>query len=412
MTLVPAARHDEGDGGGDGGGDYQDMNSVSSLQGNGTVTGTDDATATATGRSITAARFGIVKAMVGPAILYLPHSFADAGYIFAILALAAASLLYLYSSKRLLETWAFCCSCRQAKYNTSSSNSNSISTSSTGVTLTGVTGTAAETLYNNKKRKERMLDDHDDHDDDEAVEMVSLTIADKHEESKIVVVVVTDNNNTVVCKNEQHHAPPPRPATTTTIPTTFLETDNHGMPVLLPLLGVSNPSNISVSYPQLAQIAYGDVGETVVRTGITLMQLGICLTYFIFVPHNLSKSIETLLMMLFDEQQQVIVPPPSLWMCLVAMVLVEIPLSCGRDIRRLHPTNVLANALILFGLLSCLWLALFGTTTAAASNTTTTTAEEEHDMDSSTTTNMLEKMASLSPWNDQWYLFVGTSVSG
>jgi proton-coupled amino acid transporter len=171
---------------------------------------------------------------------------------------------------------------------------------------------------------------------------------------------------------------PPTPSPTIPVPT--FETDDHGMPV--------NPN--SVSYPQLAQIAYGDVGETAVRTGITLMQLGICLTYFIFVPHNLSKSIETLL--------AVKVP---LWIGLVSMVLVEIPLSCGRDIRRLHPTNVLANGLILFGLLSCLWLALFATTSSANN--------EENAIDSSS---ILEKMSSLSPWNDRWYLFVGTSVSG
>jgi hypothetical protein len=317
---------------GDGDDDYQDMNSVASVEISGAGSASEPATSTATGRSMTAARLGIVKAMVGPAILYLPHSFADAGYLFAIVAMSAALLLYLYSSNRLLETWAFY------------KNKTNI-------------GTGAESLL---KEKESM-------DDNDEVEMVSLTVGDKHKHEgdtdlKVTKVTVADV------------APQTTTSSPTIIPTPF-ETDDHGMPV--------NPN--SVSYPQLAKIAYGNVGETAVRTGITLMQLGICLTYFIFVPHNLSKSIETLF--------AVNVP---LWIGLVGMVLVEIPLSCGRDIRRLHPTNVLANVLILFGLLSCLWLALF------ASN-----GEDAVD-DSS----ILEKMSSLSPWNDQWYLFVGTSVSG
>jgi hypothetical protein len=326
--------------GGDGGDGYQDMNSISSVEN--TAAGTRSAasepaaaTATVAGRSMTAARLGIVKAMVGPAILYLPHSFADAGYLFAIVALSAALLLYLYSSNRLLETWAF--------YKTELN-----------------TGVAAESLLKPKQS----MDDHE-------VEMVSLTIGDnKHEgdtelKPNIVVAAVAAALPTL----------PP------TIPT--FETDDHGMPV--------NPN--SVSYPQLAQIAYGNVGETAVRTGITLMQLGICLTYLIFVPRNLSKSIETLF--------AVNVP---LWMGLVGMVLVEIPLSCGRDIRRLYPTNVLANGLILFGLLSCLWLALLASNANNNDDEITTTA----NVDSS----ILEKMSSLSPWNDRWYLFVGTSVSG
>lgn len=320
---------------GDGDDDYQDMNSVASVERTaaGTINAASEPAAVATtnavaGRSMTAARLGIVKAMVGPAILYLPHSFADAGYLFAIVAMSAALLLYLYSSNRLLETWAF--------YKTE---------------LT--TGVTAEALLQPKQSME-----------DDEVEMVSLTIGEKHvrdTELKPKISVVADVA-----------ALPTRSPTITPIS----ETDDHGMPV--------TPN--SVSYPQLAQIAYGNVGETAVRTGITLMQLGICLTYLIFVPRNLSKSLETLLAVDFP-----------LWMGLMIMVLVEIPLSCGRDIRRLTTTNMLANGLILFGLLSCLWLAL------VASNP----IDDEEAIDPS----LLEKMSNLSPWNDRWYLFVGTSVS-
>ena len=59
------------------------------------------------GGTITAAVFGIVKAMVGPAILYLPHSFADAGYLFAMIGLGVCTVLYLYTSQRLLQAWKF-----------------------------------------------------------------------------------------------------------------------------------------------------------------------------------------------------------------------------------------------------------------------------------------------------------------
>eukprot|EP00977_Amphora_coffeiformis_P028482 scaffold35457_cov367-Amphora_coffeaeformis.AAC.1 len=56
----------------------------------------------ATGGTVAAAIFGIIKAMVGPAILYLPRSFANAGYLFALVALAVTLAMYLYASSTLL----------------------------------------------------------------------------------------------------------------------------------------------------------------------------------------------------------------------------------------------------------------------------------------------------------------------
>jgi proton-coupled amino acid transporter len=41
--------------------------------------------------------------MVGPAILYLPHSFAASGYAVALPTVAAMAALYLYSSRRLIQ---------------------------------------------------------------------------------------------------------------------------------------------------------------------------------------------------------------------------------------------------------------------------------------------------------------------
>mmetsp|Transcript_9072 Transcript_9072/g.19614 ORF Transcript_9072/g.19614 Transcript_9072/m.19614 type:complete len:642 (-) Transcript_9072:73-1998(-) len=55
------------------------------------------------GGSITAAIFGIVKGTVGPAILYLPKGFQQAGWACAIPALIIATFAYVYSAHRLLQ---------------------------------------------------------------------------------------------------------------------------------------------------------------------------------------------------------------------------------------------------------------------------------------------------------------------
>jgi len=59
------------------------------------------------GGSIPAAVFGIIKAMVGPAILYLPHGFATSGYAFAVLVVIIITAMFLYGSDRLLESWRY-----------------------------------------------------------------------------------------------------------------------------------------------------------------------------------------------------------------------------------------------------------------------------------------------------------------
>jgi hypothetical protein len=67
----------------------------------------------------------------------------------------------------------------------------------------------------------------------------------------------------------------------------------------------------------------------------------------IFVPQNLRTS--ALLLLNVDIST-------TLWLLL--MMIVQIPLSWIRDIRRLTVTNLFANVLILFGLTSCLGLAM------------------------------------------------------
>lgn len=134
-----------------------------------------------------------------------------------------------------------------------------------------------------------------------------------------------------------------------------------------------------LTYPELARRAFG-AGSVVVQFGIAAMQFGVCLTYLIFVPQNLVESVRALWGWEVDKI-----------VFLVAMVVIEIPLSWIRDIRKLTPTNILATFLIAYGLLSCLMIAWSMTL---------------QDPDS----NLVERIRQLPATNDTWYLFIGTSV--
>lgn len=57
------------------------------------------------GGDIPSAVLGIIKGMVGPAILYTPHGFASAGYAVAIPILLLTTFLFLYSSSCLMDAW-------------------------------------------------------------------------------------------------------------------------------------------------------------------------------------------------------------------------------------------------------------------------------------------------------------------
>lgn len=59
----------------------------------------------ATGGSLQAAVFGIIKATVGPAILFLPRGFVVSGYAVAVPAMIFATALFIYNSYRLLDCW-------------------------------------------------------------------------------------------------------------------------------------------------------------------------------------------------------------------------------------------------------------------------------------------------------------------
>ena len=140
-----------------------------------------------------------------------------------------------------------------------------------------------------------------------------------------------------------------------------------------------------LSYPELAYRALGERGESIVKTGIALMQSGVCLTYLIFVPQNLHTSFFLLTGVDIS---------PNIW--LGVMIAIEIPLSWIRDIRKLTPTNLLANGLILFGLLTCIYFALG----------ITTDGDKGGPM-----RNLADHISELKPFADDWFLFIGTSVS-
>ena len=252
------------------------------------------------GGSLLSAVFGVIKVMVGPAILYLPHGFATAGYAAALPIMVVSTTLFLYSSNCLLQSW---------------------------------------------KVQNRM---------------------DKHK---------------LKCAAETTH-------------------------LLKDSVRKNKKGPLPLSYPELAYRALGPKGESIVKTGIALMQSGVCLTYLIFVPQNLSKSIAILTGLDLS---------PNLW--LILMIAIEIPISWLRDIRKLTPTNVLANALILYGLIVCLAFALREATTpddtadlAVATVSVTQAALPQNQEDFNAWVELKNHLAALKPLASQWFLFLGTSV--
>jgi proton-coupled amino acid transporter len=233
------------------------------------------------GSNLASAVLGIIKGMVGPAILYLPHGFAGAGYAVALPILFICTAMYLHSSRCLFDAWN-----HEVTRDTDTTNSSSAARGE----LTS--------MLQSYHRKERVI----------------------------------------------------------------------------------------LSYPELAYRAFGPSGETMVKTGIALMQSGVCLTYLIFVPHNLQASMQTLSGMNIQ---------PDIW--LILMILIELPLSWIRDIRKLTPTNFLANTLIMYGLLLCLGFAF-----AQASSSTAGMKPLE---------SIWDHLKGLDAFHGQWFLFIGTSVS-
>eukprot|EP00751_Fragilariopsis_kerguelensis_P002808 CAMPEP_0170825714 /NCGR_PEP_ID=MMETSP0733-20121128/46107_1 /TAXON_ID=186038 /ORGANISM="Fragilariopsis kerguelensis, Strain L26-C5" /LENGTH=596 /DNA_ID=CAMNT_0011189293 /DNA_START=52 /DNA_END=1838 /DNA_ORIENTATION=+ len=265
-----------------------------------TITGSVDSHAHGLGGDLKSAVLGIVKGMVGPAILYLPHGFAQAGWIVAIPMLFASTALYLASSASLLECW---------KVETANRKRMSV------LEMKELKEVCWKVETANRKRMSVL-------EMKELKEVNSHNIVEEFDNEFINGAVVVDKSSS-------------NTATATIIPTT-------------------------PSYPDLAYRAYGSRGETLVKIGIAAMQSGVCLTYLIFVPQNMRSSCRALFKVDL---------PPSVF--LLAMVLVQIPLSWIQDIRHLTVTNALANGLIMYGLITCLVFA-FG-------NAIVPTVEQESD---------------------------------
>jgi len=146
------------------------------------------------------------------------------------------------------------------------------------------------------------------------------------------------------------------------------------------------PKRTILSYPELAHRALGGTGEAFVKIGIAFMQSGVCLTYLIFVPQNL-KTV-TFILFGYDIDASYFI---------IIMLLFEIPMSWIRDIRKLTITNLFANALILYGLITCL---AFAFSNAIKS-----------DAGRGPMAEIFFRFENLAMFNSEgWFLFIGTSV--
>jgi len=134
----------------------------------------------------------------------------------------------------------------------------------------------------------------------------------------------------------------------------------------------------SLSYPTLVELSLGSKMSSVVSCMLMCQQFGIVLTYLIFVPTNVQKSLST------------IGVDVSMEYLIKLMVLFQMPISWISEIKRLSFTNIAANCLIFYGLLSCLAVSLFVNSDPGT---------------------VLTNIPSLEPivWKT-FYLFIGTSV--
>jgi proton-coupled amino acid transporter len=251
------------------------------------------------GGSIVAAIFGIIKGMVGPAVLYLPRGFALSGFAVAIPAMIIATITYVYSATRLLQCWK------------------------------------AES------------------------DKIRLSM-EKMEEIRLLL----DPNAGEYGGSAAYGS-----------------VEN----------GQKSSNNKMLTYPELARRAFGKA-SFLISGGIAAMQFGVCLTYLIFVPQNLFEATKTLFGVEVPKQ-----------IFLVLMLAVEIPLCWVRDIRKLTPINILATALIAFGLVSVLAIALFDPDPNLDNSGSENNSFEEDLSD------LFQQITLLPRIQPTWVLFIGTS---
>ena len=269
------------------------------------------------------------KKKVGPAILYLPHGFASAGWAVALPIMFSTTAMFLYSSRCLLDSWK----------------------------------------GENEKAE------------------LALRQPEAEEENSGILILDGLNQTEPLLQNGDEYQ---EEADTTTVTTLAAASQKKRRSIRRAVRQMRLKRHM-LSYPELAYRALGPTGETIVKTGIAMMQSGVCLTYLIFVPQNLHYSFLQLFGWDISAED-----------CLIFMVLVQIPLSWIRDIRRLTPTNLLANCFILYGLITCLGFALKAATTPDAADEADHVGPAEE---------LWHHFKSLKPFAKNWFLFIGTAVS-
>lgn len=171
-----------------------------------------------------------------------------------------------------------------------------------------------------------------------------------------------------------------------------LEKGNQGVPTINThdkATSMRPTAPMLLTYPELARRAFGPF-SSIVDIGIAALQFGVCLTYLIFVPHNLYEC--TLQLFGVEVQKEYF---------LVAMLLVEIPLSWIRDIRKLTRPNVIATGLIAYGLFFVLVIAFYQGMEYA---------DDYYSNSNIVPTRVfVENLKALPAVTNSWFLFVGTS---
>lgn len=100
----------------------------------------------------------------------------------------------------------------------------------------------------------------------------------------------------------------------------------------------------SVSYGMLGEKAFGSVGRAAVNVSLVLSQVGFCCSYLIFVQKNIGEVI----LQAFNIKSSL---ASYSWTLIILQIPLYTPLTWVRHIEYFAITNLIADVLILFGLL-------------------------------------------------------------
>jgi proton-coupled amino acid transporter len=280
------------------------------------------------GSSKTMIVIALIKGTLGPAILFVPHGFSVTGYAFAMPMMLLSLFVFLYSVRNLLECHAHV---RAKKHivitHCARKSSGSFVLENGGVCMEDVDDASSADL---------LLGGGGDGSDDEA------GVNNGSMEDGISVDAAAAGDD-----------------------------DDDDLPH-------KRVSPVSLSYPTLVGLSLGPRMSSFVSVMLMCQQFGIVLTYLIFVPTNIQKVLAACGLSV------------SMNTLIKLMVMFQIPIAWVSDISKLSVTNITANVLIFYGLLSCLAYSLFI---------------------NSDPVSVVANIPSLQPivW-ETFYLFIGTSV--